>query len=365
MAAVTPHMAPDNPYQVLGILPTADEEEIKRAYRRLAKECHPDRNPGDQRSAEKFKIISGAYEILRNPRKRNDFDRRGFRPSPTQTAGPSPFGPGGGLSGVFEDLFSDLMQGKPPDSDPHAEIWKDLKYHLTITLEEVAAGATLPIQVGRLETCEQCRGKGTGARSRPRACVVCGGLGYVQRQHGLLAMKTPCRPCGGTGEIIVDACEGCGGAGRIQKERVLNIRIPAGAEDGMKLKVNREGHAGIPGGGPGDLLLTVGVVPHETFRREGSDIHSSLTVSISDAALGAEIDVPTLAGSTPLKIPAGTQSGSTFCLQGKGLPGTSRGARGDQIIRVHVETPTRLTRKQRRLLEQLNLMGENPPSEPR
>lgn len=357
-------MASDNPYQVLGILPTADEEEIKRAYRRLAMECHPDRNPGDRHSAEKFKLISGAYEILRNPRKRDDFDRRGFRPSPTHTAGPSPFGPGGELSGVFEDLFSDLMQGKPPESDPHAEIGRDLKYHLTITLEEVAVGTTLPIQVGRLETCDPCRGKGTGARSRPQACVVCGGSGYAQWQHGLLAIKTPCRPCGGTGEIIVDACGGCGGTGRIQKERVLNIRIPAGAEDGMKLKVNREGHAGIRGGRPGDLLLTIGVIPHETFRREGSDIHSSVTVSISDAALGAEIDVPTLAGSIPLKIPAGTQSGSTFRLQGKGLPGTNPGARGDQIIRVHVETPTRLTRKQRRLLEQFNLMGGNPRSKP-
>ena len=350
-------MARNNPYQVLGVPPTADEEEIKRAYRRLAKRHHPDRNLEDKHAEERFKEIGRAYGILRDPKKRADFDRKGFHPFPAQAAGPSPFESSRGFAEIFESLFSDLHRQPAKDFGIRPERGKDLKFHATIALEDIVAGVTKPIQVTRMETCQLCQGNGTSTRSRPQACVVCGGLGYVRRKHGLLDVKAACRACGGTGEVILDVCKRCGGTGRTQKERTLRVRIPPGAEDGMRLKVRGEGDGGIRGGGAGDLFVTIGVRPHEEFRREGTDVHYSLTVNMVEAALGADRTVPTLDGSTHVKIPAGTQSGNTFRLRGKGLPKKGGGERGDQLVHIRVETPTRMNRKQRRLLEEFARRG--------
>ncbi|MFQ5914850.1 MAG: molecular chaperone DnaJ [Nitrospinota bacterium] len=357
-------MGRKDPYQILGVHPSADHEEIRQAYRHLAKQHHPDCNPGDKHSEDRFKEISGAYQVLRDPKKRAEFDRRGFRPSMTHSAGPSPFESRGNFAEIFDHLFSDIFPWPDADLDSRAERGKDLKYQVSLSLADVARGATKPLQITRQETCEQCAGIGTSARNRPQLCVVCGGLGYVRRQHGLLDLKAPCRACGGTGEVILDACKRCGGTGRIRKERALNVRVPPGAEEGLRLKVRGEGDEGVRGGRPGDLLVTIGVRPHEHFRREGGDIHGSLTVSMVEAALGCDLQVPTLDGSTAMKLPAGVQSGAAFRLRGKGLPKPGGGHSGDQVVRIHVETPTRMSRRQRELLREFTQTVKPPEPSP-
>ncbi len=351
-------MTRSNPYQILGVHPTADEEEIKQAYRRLAKEFHPDLNPGDHHSAERFREINLAFGILRDPKKRATFDQWGLWRTGTQNAGASSDKGGEAFTSLFEEIFGDLVRGKPQGTPVKAERGRDLKHHMTITLEQAAAGATVPIRTDRLETCEDCRGRGAAPDARTQPCVVCGGLGYLQKQRGLRATQSACKSCGGTGQILFDVCGACGGNGGIRKERTLNVRIPPGAEEGFTLKVSREGDAGTLGGAAGDLLISLGIQPHDVFRREGRNLHISIPITITDAALGAEVDVPTLNGPVRIKIPAGTQSGKAFSLQGKGLPRPGGGAKGDVIVHIHVETPTRMSQKQRKLLEEFNRLQE-------
>ncbi len=347
-------MIQSNPYQILGVHPTADEEEIKRAYRRLALEFHPDRNSGDCQSADRFRDINLAFEILRDPKKRDKFDRWGLKMIDKHNAGNSSSSNEKDFALLFYELFGDLMGGKPMESICKAKRGSDLKHHVTITLEEAALGTTTPIQIVRLENCDDCQGKGTPPNTRVQPCTICSGSGYLQKQRGLMVEKAPCELCEGMGQIQLDVCRVCKGNGQKQKDRTLNVRIPAGVEDKFTLKMNQEGNAGTFGGSSGDLLISVGIQPHEMLRKEGQNLHISIPITMTDAALGTEIDVPTLSDSVQIKIPAGTQSGNSFYLQGKGLPHLNKKARGDIIVKIHVETPTKISLEQRKLLEKFN-----------
>lgn len=360
-------MIQSNPYQILGVHPTADEEEIKRAYRRLAMEFHPDRNSGDCQSADRFRDINLAFEILRDPKKRDKFDRWGLQRMNKHSTGSSSATKGKNFALLFYELFGDLMGGKPMDSTHKAKRGSDLKHHITITLEEAALGTTTPIQIDRLETCEDCQGKGAPPDTQIQSCAVCGGSGNLQKQRGLVVDKVSCKSCDGTGQIRLDVCRVCKGNGQKKRNRTLNVRIPAGTEEEFTLKMNQEGNAGTFGGSSGDLLISVGIQPHEMFRKEGQNLHISVPITMTDAALGTKIDVPTLSDSVQIKVPAGTQSGNSFCLQGKGFPRSIKKARGDIIVKIHVETPTKISLEQRKLLEEFNRLKKigkyQPPEE--
>jgi molecular chaperone DnaJ len=330
-------------YEVLGIDREATAEEIKRAYRRLAHQYHPDKNLGDKASEDRFKEVSEAYEVLSSPEKRAAYDRFGVAGG----AGFEGFGDIG-FGTVFEDLFEGFFGGS---SRARASRGADLRYNLEISLEEAALGAEKEITIPRLEPCGTCRGSGAKPGTSPTTCPSCRGTGQVRYSQGFLTISQTCSACRGVGRVIEQRCRDCRGTGRSRAERSLTVKVPAGVESGTRLKLAHEGEAGLNAGHRGDLYVVISVQEHPLFSRQGDDLYCDVPVTFSQAALGAEIEVPSLAGMVKLKLPAGTQPGSEFRFRGKGIARLRGHGRGDLVVKVVVEVPTRLSPKQRELLE--------------
>ena len=357
-------------YEVLGIGRRASEQAIKSAYRKLAMQYHPDRNPDNKKEAEeKFKEITEAYSVLADSEKRAAYDQFGH-------AGVS--APGGWtpdfsstIFADFEDLFGDFFGfggfGRGPRQRRRASRGADLRYDLEISLEEAARGLETKIKIPRAETCGDCRGSGAKQGSAPIACPACGGRGQIRHQQGFFTVARTCPHCQGMGQVICEACPACGGKGQVQQEKVLGLKIPAGVEEGTRLRVSGEGEAGEMGGAHGDLYVVLQIHEHPYFDRQGNDLYYTIPISITQATLGAEIKVPTLNGQERLRVPEGTQTGTVFRLRGCGMPSVDGRRQGDLYISVHVVTPTRLSREQRRVFETLNsaVRVENEPLERR
>lgn len=358
-------------YEVLGVNRNATSDELKKAYRKLALQYHPDRNSNDPTAEEKFKEATEAYEVLSDSKKREAYDRFGHQGVQGGFQGgfnPETFADFTDIFGDFSDFFEGLFGGRPRQSrrSGGAVRGEDLRYDLELTLEEVAHGVEKTIDVPRHETCEACNGSGCAPGTNPTSCTTCNGMGQVRFSQGFFSVSRPCPRCNGRGVTIESPCTTCSGAGRILKRKKLSVKVPPGAETGLRLKVTSEGERGVRGGPPGDLYIFITVHPHELFERDGDDIICEVPVSYVQAALGAEIEVPTLFGKARMKVPAGTQTHKMFRLRGKGLPNLRSHGQGDQFVRVIIETPTRLTQRQKELLEEFaRISGEqhNPISQ--
>ncbi len=339
-------------YELLGIERGASEDEIKKAYRKQAMQYHPDRNPGDKVAEERFKEVAEAYQVLGDPERRAQYDRYGHAAF-EQNAGPGGFDFGGGFADdLFGDLFGDFFGGRRSRSRSRARRGEDLRYDLEIDFEEAAEGAEKVIQVPRLATCDDCSGSGSRDAGGRTTCNACQGSGQVRFQQGFFTVAKTCGQCGGQGSVVKDPCRSCGGSGVRQKTSSLNIKIPAGVDTGSRLKLRNEGESGQNGGPNGDLYVVLSVRPHPLFSRDGNNVVCEMPITFPEAALGSEIEVPTLGGKVKMKIPAGTQSGSVFRLKNKGVPDLRGYGRGDQMVRVLVEVPRNLTARQRELLEE-------------
>jgi molecular chaperone DnaJ len=343
-------------YEVLGVSRDAGAEDLKRAYRRLALQHHPDRNPDDPDAEEKFKEASEAYAILSDPEKRGQYDRFGHQG--VGGAGGFPGMDFQGFADIFGDLFGDLF-GARAGRRTRGQRGADLRYNLEVELADLLVGVEHQIQVPRMMRCETCGGSGARSGTEPQRCPRCRGTGQTLYQQGLFRISRPCDACAGSGWVVADPCPPCRGTGRIEGQRTLKVRVPAGVEDGMRLRLTGEGEAGIGGGPPGDLYVVIHVRPHPLFSREGADLECEVPISFVQAVLGAEIEVPTLEGKVSLRVPEGTQPGKVMRLRGKGLPSLRSGERGDQYVRIFVEVPTKLSEEQRHLLERFaELSGE-------
>jgi|Deesub1362A_J573_1020465.scaffolds.fasta_scaffold00252_6 molecular chaperone DnaJ len=348
-------------YEILGISRDATEEEIKRAYRKLALKYHPDRNPGDKTAEERFKEINEAYACLSDPEKRANYDRFG-----TAEGVGADFGFGGfsdfasNFSDIFDDIFGDFFGGFTGRRRRRATKGQDLRYDLEITLEEAVFGTQKRLTIPRWETCHVCEGTGSMPGRGPVVCPTCKGAGHTRLQQGFFSISRTCGRCNGTGSIITDPCKECKGHGRVKKKRVVTLKVPPGVDTGIRLKVTGEGEAGSYGGPPGDLYVMITVKPHPFFKRKGNDLHCEVPISFVQAALGAEIEVPTIDGNAKITIPAGTPSGRVFHLKGKGVPRLGSYGRGDQYITVYIDVPKKLTPRQRELLKEFaEISGEN------
>ena len=349
-------------YEILGIARTASDQEIKSAYRRLAVRYHPDKNPGDAAAEEKFKEAAEAYSVLSDAEQRARYDRFGHA-GVSSSAGAAGWGAQGfgGIEDILGDLFgfSDMFGGGRAGSTAGgsrrsaAQRGADLRYDLEMTLEDAAKGMTAQLRIPRLETCDVCTGTGAASGTQPESCPTCGGAGQVRYQQGFFSVARTCGNCRGTGRVIKTPCENCHGAGRVEREKNMEVKIPAGVETGSRLRIAGEGESGTSGGPAGDLYVVIHVKEHEQFERQGSNLYASVPVTFAQAALGAEITVPTLEDQQSLKIPAGTQTGTVFRLKGNGMPVLGGRGRGDLFVAVTLVTPTTLSREQRRLLEQL------------
>lgn len=352
-------------YELLGVAKTATEEDLKKAYRKKAVQFHPDKNPGNKEAEEMFKKVSEAYEALKDPDKRAAYDRYGHAAF-QQGGGPGPRGGGGGFHDPF-DIFREVFgqQGGGGGGGIFEEFFgggggngggagrgADLRYDLEITLEEAARGVEKEISFRRLGECGHCRGSGAEPGSKRTSCPTCRGAGQVTTSRGFFHVRQVCPTCHGTGSRFEKVCAKCEGEGRLNETTKINLRIPPGVDTGSKLRSTGNGEAGVMGGAAGDLYIVVHVKEHEIFERQGDDLFCEMPIKFTLATLGGTVQVPTMEGKATLKLPAGTQSGTTFRLKGRGLPRLRGGAHGDQLIRIHVEVPTTLTSEQRRKLEE-------------
>jgi len=348
-------MAKRDFYEILGVAKTASEEDIKKSYRKLAMKYHPDRNPDNKEAEEKFKEVKEAYEMLTNAEKRAAYDQYGH-------AGVDPNGGGGGFGGggfgdAFGDIFGDIFgggRGGRGAGGPQVYRGADLRYNLEITLEQAASGFDTTIRVPSWDKCDTCHGSGAKPGTSPVTCSTCHGHGQVRMQQGFFSIQQTCPKCHGSGKIIPEPCAACGGAGRIKRNKTLEVKIPAGIDSGMRIRSSGNGEPGTNGGPSGDLYVEIHIKPHSVFQREGDDLHCEMPISYSKAALGGEIEVPTLAGKVSFTIPEGTQTGKTFRLKGKGIKGVRSGYAGDLFCHVLVETPVKLTDKQKDLLREFD-----------
>lgn len=354
-------------YETLGVAKAADEKELKSAYRKLAMQFHPDRNPGDQSAEHKFKEVNEAYECLKDPQKRAAYDRFGHAAFQNGGGG-GPFGgggfSGGGFSDIFEDIFGEMMGGGRRRNPNARERGADLRYNMEISLEEAFAGKTAQIRVPSSIQCTDCSGSGAKAGTQPVTCTMCGGHGKVRAQQGFFSIERTCPTCQGRGTMIKDPCPKCSGQGRTVQERSLSVNIPAGIEDGTRIRLANEGEAGSRGGPNGDLYIFLALKPHEFFQRDGADLYCKVPISMTTAALGGQFEVATLDGSqTRVKVPEGTQNGRQFRLKGKGMPILRQPQMGDLYIQTAVETPQNLSKRQRELLEEFDKLSsqENSP----
>ena len=363
-------MAKADFYDTLGVGRDADDKALKSAYRKLAMKYHPDRNPGDASAEQKFKEANEAYETLKDPHKRAAYDRFGhaaFENGGMGGAGAG-FAGAGGFADIFEDIFGDMMGGggRSRRGAGGRERGADLRYNLEISLEEAYAGKTAQIHVPTSATCETCSGSGARPGTAPATCSTCNGVGRVRAAQGFFSIERTCPTCNGRGEQITDPCTTCSGQGRVTEERSLSVNIPAGIEDGTRIRLSGEGEAGFRGGPQGDLYIFIAVRPHEFFQRDGADLYCKVPISMITAALGGQFEVGTLDGSqTRVKVPDGTQSGRQFRLKGKGMPVLRQAQMGDLYIQIAVETPQNLSKRQRELLtefEQISAQENSPQS---
>jgi molecular chaperone DnaJ len=355
-------------YEVLGVRREATDQDLKQAYRRLAIKYHPDKNPGDKAAEERFKEIAEAYQVLSTPDLRARYDRYGHAGLGAGAAAGSPFGFGGQGFGGIEDILGDLFGfgdvfGSRGGRRSGPRKGSDLRYDIEITLEEAAVGLKTKIRIPRLETCDSCRGSGASEGSSPVRCQTCAGTGQVRYQQGFFSVGRTCSACRGAGKIIRDPCRTCRGAGRMERERGLEIKVPAGIDSGSRLRISGEGEAGEMSGPHGDLYVVVHVKEHDFFERREQHLYCTHQISFTQSALGAEVTVRTLDGEEQLRIPEGTQTGTIFKLKGRGMPGLGGRGRGDLYVAINVMTPTSLSREQRKLLEELAEL-ETPANHP-
>lgn len=338
-------------YEVLGVAQNADEKEIKKAYRRIAMKFHPDRNSDDPKADDKFKEATEAYEVLTNAEKRAAYDRFGHA-GVDGSAGAGGFS-GGGFSDIFGDVFGDIFGGGGGGrSRAGPQRGSDLRYTLDISLEDAVFGKTVEIKVPTLQSCNVCDGSGAKPGTSVKTCSTCGGAGQVRMQQGFFQVQQTCPSCRGQGKVVSDPCTSCRGQGRVERSKILSVKVPPGVDTGDRIRLSGEGEAGPSGGPNGDLFVEMSVRKHAIFERDGKDLHCDAPITFSDAALGGELEVPTLEGRVKLKIPEGTQTGKLFRLRGKGVKPVRGGSVGDLLCRVVVETPVQLTKQQRELLQQ-------------
>ena len=342
-------------YTVLGVERGASEEELKKAYRKLAMKHHPDRNPDDKTAEAKFKEAKEAYEVLTDPRKRGAYDQFGHA-GVDASAGFGGAGAGaqgfGGFADAFGDIFGEIFGQQRGGRGNGVYRGADLRYNLELTLEDAARGAEVKIRIPTMDECETCKGTGAKPGTAPKQCGTCHGRGEVRVSQGFFSIQQTCPTCHGTGKVIPDPCVTCHGAGRVKKQKTLSVKIPAGVDEGDRVRLSGEGEPGVNGGPPGDLYVQVHVKPHPVFQRDHDDLHCEMPVSITIAALGGEVTIPTLDGSAKIRVPAETQSGKTFRLKGKGIKGVRSHEPGELFCHVVVETPVSLTERQRQLLRE-------------
>lgn len=343
-------------YEVLGIQKNASEDDLKKSFRRLAMKYHPDRNPDDAEAESKFKEAKEAYEVLGDPNKRTAYDQFGH--AGVEQAGGAG-GPGGqGFGDIFEDIFGDIFGGGRRGGGNRAYRGSDLQYNLELSLEDAVFGTEVDIRVPTMQSCGSCSGSGAKAGSQPQSCPTCHGQGQVRLQQGFFSVQQTCPQCHGQGKIISDPCNECHGQGRIEEQKTLSVRIPMGVDTGDRIRLGSEGEAGLNGGPAGDLYVQVHVKEHELFTRDGDNLYCDVPIRFTTAALGGELEVPTLEGKVTLKVPAETQSGKKFRLRNKGVKSVRSASVGDLICTVVVETPVNLTKRQRELLEELDTSME-------
>ena len=359
-------MAKVDYYELLGVERTASDGDLKVAFRKLAMQHHPDRNPGDTECEHRFKEINEAYEVLKDPQKRAAYDRFGHAAFEQGNGGA---GFGADFASAFSDIFDDLfgMGGRRGGRGGSArERGADLRYNMEISLDEAYLGKTAQVRLPTTVTCDACSGTGAEAGTKPKTCASCGGQGKIRHAQGFFTLERTCPTCGGRGQVIEDPCANCSGAGRVTRERTLSVNIPPGVEDGTRIRLAGEGEAGVRGGPPGDLYIFLSLTAHPFFQRDGADLHSRVPISMVTAALGGEFEVPTIEGAmTRVKVPPGTQSGRRFRLHGKGMPVLRSKQAGDMYVQVIVETPQSLTKRQKELLaefERLSSTDTQPES---
>lgn len=351
-------------YDILGINRDAEDAEIKKAYRKLAMKYHPDRNSNDKEAEEKFKEIQKAYAVLSDPQKRSAYDRFGH--SAEGAGGFGGFGGGGfggGFGDVFEDIFENIFSGgRGGARQSRGQRGADLQYNVTLTLEEAAVGKQIEITVPKHVSCQTCDGSGAKKGSTPKTCETCAGIGQVRIQQGFFSIQQTCPSCHGDGKVISDPCNSCHGQGRVRESKKLTVKIPAGVDNGDRVRLSGEGEAGIHGGSAGDLYVQVSVKQHPIFERHENDLYCEVPISFSTAALGGSIEVPTLEGRITLKIPAETQTAKVFRLRGKGMKSVRSLAKGDLLCKILVETPVNLSREQKELFTKLQESIDNSKS---
>ncbi len=353
-------------YEILGVERGADDKVVKSAFRKLAMQYHPDRNAGDKGAEAKFKQVNEAYDVLKDPQKRAAYDRFGHAAFQNGGGGPGPGAEGfSSFSDIFENIFEEFMGASPRGGQRSAASrGADLRYNLEITLEEAYRGKQTAITIPTTITCEACTGSGAEPGSKPETCSTCNGLGKIRTTQGFFMVERACGVCRGTGKVIAKPCRTCSGAGRVEKDKTLQVKVPAGVDEGTRIRLAGEGEAGMRGGPAGDLYIFISLKPHRVFQREATMLYCTVPLPITTAALGGEIEVPSLDGQrTQVKIPAGTQGGKQFRLRGKGMPALNGAGMGDMVIQVRVETPINLSKRQRELLEEFQKIetGEQSP----
>lgn len=343
-------------YKVLGVERTASEDDLKKAYRKLAMQHHPDRNKDDPKAEEKFKEINEAYDVLKDPQKRAAYDRFGAD-GPRMGAGGAGFGGAGfgsAFSDIFEDMFGDMMAGGGKRSTGPMR-GSDMQFSLDITLEDAFKGKDAKLKIPTVESCEDCKGTGAADGAKPEKCGECAGTGRVRSTQGFFTIERTCQTCSGAGTIIKSPCKKCGGAGRVRSEKTVQVSIPAGIAEGQRIRLAGEGEAGIRGGQRGDLYVLIGIKSHRFFRRDGANLYCRVPVPMTTAAIGGNVEVPTIDGAkSNIKIPTGTQTGQQLRLKGKGMHVMRSESRGDMYIEIFVETPVNLDKKQMDLMKQLD-----------
>jgi len=358
-------------YELLAVSKDASDQELKTAYRKLAMQHHPDRNPNNPEAEEKFKACSEAYSVLSDPEKRAAYDRYGHAAFNGGGGGGNPFA-GGGFNGnaqdlgdIFGDLFGEMfnMGGSGSRKASRVQRGRDLRYDLTLEFEEAVFGKEKEITVRRLETCVDCKGTGSAKGKTPATCTQCGGRGQQRFQQGFFSVARTCSVCGGTGTLIVDPCNTCKGDTRVQREHNILVKVPAGVEQDTRIRYQGEGEAGKYGGPAGDLYVVLNVKAHKFFERDGDDLHCVMPISFPQAALGTELEIQTLEGPATIKVPEGTQSGKAFKLRAKGVPHLNSSGKGDLIVEIRVQTPSKLSKQQKELLRELSetMVVENTP----